>query len=67
VVPIGEDGNLARGVVETGKLEPDVKRGAIRVLLLQRRLVAGLEALANGGAPVGILDEHEAPGFAQPD
>src|SRR5262245_20870683 len=45
--PVREHRDLARRVVEAGELEPRIERPAAAVLLDERVLVAGLEALAD--------------------
>src|SRR5665809_4483 len=64
---VGEHGDLAWRVVETGKLQPRIERGAVRRLHLQRVRVAILEALADGSTARGILSHDETPRLTQAD
>ena len=64
---VGEHGDLTGGVVEAGEFQPRIERGAVGLLLLERILIAQLEAGADRRPAALILDDDETPWFAQAD
>jgi hypothetical protein len=65
-VPIGKNGEMARCVIEPGKLQPSVFRGTFRFLSRKRLCVTGLEITPDCGTPQRIINEDKAPRLAQP-
>jgi hypothetical protein len=49
------------------ELEPDITRGEVFGIRAECIRVARVELFENGLPPLRIIDDHEAPGLAQPD
>src|SRR4029079_6996547 len=60
-----EHGDLTRCVIEAREFQPRIERSTIRLLLVQRILIAGLEAVADRGTARLILNDHETPWLTQ--